>query len=36
MTCQECEKIRDEGNIEYAYRWGIATVILIACEKHAK
>lgn len=33
MGCPDCEKIREAGDV-YWYRWGVATVGIIACEKH--
>ena len=35
MSCKECEKAEEEGRV-YWYRWGIATIGIIACPKHAK
>lgn len=32
MSCKNCE----ENPNRYPYRWGKATIEIIACEKHAK
>ena len=33
MSCPDCEKFAKEGNV-YWYRWGIANIGFICCEKH--
>ena len=32
MSCKNCE----ENSHEYPFRWGVATISVTACEKHAK
>ena len=34
MTCKECEKFQEKGNSVYYFRWDIANVGFIGCEKH--
>jgi hypothetical protein len=33
MSCEECDKFQESGNIYYL-RMGIANIGIIACEKH--
>lgn len=33
MSCEACEKFQEEGKVYY-YRWGKATVGILACKKH--
>lgn len=35
MSCKECEAFQG-GTRSYPFRWGRATVLLLACERHAK
>ena len=35
MSCEDCNRHPEEGGVAY-YRWGKATIGIIACEKHAK
>jgi len=35
MSCNDCEKFEEEGNIAY-YRWGTANVGMIGCKKHLR
>ena len=34
MSCPECEKFIEESKGCYPYRWGIANVELLGCQKH--
>lgn len=36
MSCEECETFQERGSASYPFRWGRATVLLLACERHAK
>ena len=36
MSCEDCNREQEEGTRAYYYRWGIANIAIICCEKHAK
>jgi len=36
MSCKDCQDFQENSNGAYPYRWGAATVELLACRKHAK
>ena len=33
MSCEDCEKFQEEDWV-YWFRWGIADIGILACEKH--
>lgn len=35
MGCDECDKQFENGEGVYPYRWGTATISIIACKQHA-
>lgn len=35
MSCKDCDKFKEEGKIAY-YRWDVANIGVIGCEKHLR
>lgn len=35
MSCEECERVQEEGDYVIPFRVGAATVMIVACREHA-